>query len=111
LEDHELLDQLTFIKRKRTPPSITLLGMILHFNGLSYRQTRNILLLLDTEVSHTAIWSWIQNHAANLQDDLWQSDMPPWIVIYETGLKTSGGQLWVYATIDPMAPAVFGRLL
>ena len=91
LEDHKLLAQLTFIKRKRTPPSVILLGMILYFKGLSYRRARDVLSLLDAKVSHTAIWSWIRKHAAHLEEDLWQGDMPSRIVVDETGLRTSRG--------------------
>lgn len=101
LEDHELLEQLTFIKRQRTPPAIILLGMILYFKGLSSRRVEEVLALLGERRDHTSVWRWIRKHAASLEGRLWEGDMPSRIVIDETGLRTSRGQLWVYAAIDP----------
>ncbi len=101
LEEHELLKQLTFIKRKRTPPSMILLGIILHFKGLSTRRVKEILALLDTNRHHTSIWRWIRKQGESFKDDMWQGEMPPRIVVDETGLRTSSGLVWVYAAIDP----------
>jgi hypothetical protein len=42
LENHGLLKQLTLIKRKCTPPSMILLGIILYFKGLSTRRVKEI---------------------------------------------------------------------
>jgi len=101
LADHELLRQLTFIKRKRTPPSIILLGFILYFKGLSCRRVKDILVLVEVNRCHTSVWKWIRKHAANLEDRLWTGKMPSRIVVDETGLRTSYGQLWIYAAVDP----------
>lgn len=101
LEEHELLRQITFIKRKRTPPSMILLGIILYFKGLSTRHVKEILALLDTNRHHTSIWRWIRKHGESFKDEMWQGEMPPRIVVDETGLRTSSGLVWVYAAIDP----------
>lgn len=78
MADHKLLGQLSFIKRKRTPPSIILLGLIVYFKGLSFRRGKDILMLLGMDLCHTSIWKWLRKHVASLKDHLWVRCLLEW---------------------------------
>lgn len=92
---------LGFERMKASPHAITS-AMQLYFSGASLRGTQKFLRLQGVNVSHTAVYKWIEKYTALMEkyldkitpqvSDTWRAD--------EMYVKMRGNPKWLFALID-----------
>ena len=87
-----------WIERERTACWAVAMAIMLYHLGLSLRRTALFLSLHRINVSHVAIWYWIQKIGKKWA---WHKPMPSTLVLDETCIKLKGRLCWVFTALDP----------
>jgi len=89
--------------RERTPGWAVALALLLYHLGLSLRKTAALLAAFEVEVSHVAVWYWIQKlgERGRLGVRKGRDPLPPRIVIDETWVQVGSRHAWIFTAIDP----------
>lgn len=103
LEYCALFDDKDFVVRERTAIEVVQFGILLYLKGLSFRAVRSILVYLGREISHVAIWKWVQRFGRKVKSItfLENGDMPSIIVVDETCIQIGNKEFYLYAAICP----------
>ncbi|HXT84149.1 MAG TPA: hypothetical protein VN704_07450 [Verrucomicrobiae bacterium] len=86
--------------RSRSSTSSQIIGYVLYFLGLSFRNTAKALSFLPkAKISHSSIWKWIQQYRPwkHLKNKKIQE-----YIIDETVIKAGAESIWLWIAIEPI---------
>jgi transposase-like protein len=65
-----VLEEKDVVLRERKPKEAVFFGLLLYFNGSSFRCIADTFSLCGVIVSHVAVWKWVQKFGSNVKDTL-----------------------------------------
>lgn len=91
------------IQRERTPIELIAYGLYLHVMMLSFRKTSRALEMIESYVSHVAVWKWVQKFGREFGEQVFLKHMPDVLVVVvdETEIKIHDKQVYLWAAICP----------
>ncbi|MDY6775054.1 MAG: IS6 family transposase [Halobacteria archaeon] len=97
----KVLEEVDFFERERTDESYVELGLVLYDAGLSLRKTEKVLNWLGVDVSHVAVWEWVNKLGEKLTGSQPVNDLPDVILMDETSITQSGEEFTLFAALHP----------